>query len=126
MSQNFTLLSTKFMIILVLMYITTGIPFHWTVPHIIIISLFITGTTYILSDLVILPAGGNPAATATDFVLVMIGSWAVGTIVSTGGSIPLLQGPVYAAFAISASEGMILHPLLRKHHLKESGNKSTA
>ncbi|HEX7063545.1 MAG TPA: DUF2512 family protein [Bacillales bacterium] len=125
MPDNFSMLTMKFMMITVLMYITTGIPFHWTVPHILLISLFITGTTYSLSDLVTLPAGGNPAATAVDFVLVLIGSWAVGTIVSTGGAIPLLQGPLYAAIAIAVSEGLILHPLLKKH-LRKAEKGSTA
>ncbi|HEX6922677.1 MAG TPA: DUF2512 family protein [Bacillales bacterium] len=121
-----TLLAIKFVMTTFLMYITTGVLFHWTFSNIVMISLFTTCITFILSDLVILPVGGNAIATSADFVLTLIGSWSIGTIVTGGGTIPLLQGPLCLALVIAVIEWLFFHRLLEKQQPNERRNESTA
>ncbi|HET7577637.1 MAG TPA: DUF2512 family protein [Bacillales bacterium] len=123
--KNFSAIISKYVIVTVLMFATTGILFNWTLGHIMVISMFITGTTYILSDVFILPALGNFPAAVTDFTLSLLGSWAVGTIVTGGGHIPLLQGPLMAATIFTLWEGLFFHRFLEKIQPHES-HQSTA
>ncbi|HET7616316.1 MAG TPA: DUF2512 family protein [Bacillales bacterium] len=110
--KNFMILCTKFLMVTVLLFATAGVFFHWTLPHIIAISLFITAMTYVLSDLVLLPLGGNTAAAIGDFALTLIGSWAIATIVTEGGNIAFSKAPLIAALAVAAFEWLFFHRFL--------------
>ncbi|HDV8361447.1 TPA: YndM family protein [Bacillus cereus] len=58
-------------VLLVILGIFQGI----SIPRVLLISLFLTGTAYLIGDLFILPKYGNAIATMADFGLSFFGIW---------------------------------------------------
>ena len=58
-------------VLLIILSIFQGI----SIPRVLLISLFLTGTAYLIGDLFILPKYGNAIATMADFGLSFFGIW---------------------------------------------------
>ena len=58
-------------VLLIMLSIFQGI----SIPRVLLISLFLTGTAYLIGDLFILPKYGNAIATMADFGLSFFGIW---------------------------------------------------
>ncbi|XLG19498.1 YndM family protein [Bacillus cereus] len=58
-------------VLLIMLSIFQGI----SIPKVLLISLFLTGTAYLIGDLFILPKYGNGIATMADFGLSFFGIW---------------------------------------------------
>ncbi|MEH7459664.1 DUF2512 family protein, partial [Bacillus sp. JJ1127] len=65
----------KYTAISAVLLMISGIFQDVSIPRILLISLLITGTAYLIGDLFVLPKYGNMVATIADFGLSFLGIW---------------------------------------------------
>lgn len=116
-------LTIKFFFVTTILFGIAGMGFGWWPFNIIVTSLFLTGTTYFLVDSVIFPLLGNFGATLTDFALSFIIIWSMGTILSTGGPIPLLATPLGCAVAFAVAEWFFHRHIMTRVSDPQTRNK---
>ncbi|PFJ17613.1 hypothetical protein COD67_17610 [Bacillus cereus] len=75
MMKHIVALLIKYIAITAVLLIILGIFQGISIPRVLLISLFLTGATYLIGDLFILPKYRNPIATIADFGLSFFGVW---------------------------------------------------
>ena len=78
MSRHLTAVIMKFVALTAILYIALGVIMDTPVTDILIMGLVLTAVSYILGDLMILPAAGNSIAVLSDIVLATILLWVLG------------------------------------------------
>ncbi|EEK47210.1 DUF2512 family protein [Bacillus cereus ATCC 10876] len=73
--KHFVALLIKYTAVTAVLLIILGIFQGISIPRVLLISLFLTGTAYLIGDLFILPKYGNAIATMADFGLSFFGIW---------------------------------------------------
>lgn len=73
--KHIVALLIKYTAISAVLLMVLGIFQHVSIPRILLISLLITGTAYLIGDLFVLPKYGNIIATIADFGLSFLGIW---------------------------------------------------
>ncbi|MDA2385827.1 YndM family protein [Bacillus cereus] len=73
--KHIVALLIKYTAITAVLLIILGIFQDISIPRVLLISLFLTGTAYLIGDLFILPKYGNTVATMADFGLSFFGIW---------------------------------------------------
>jgi Protein of unknown function (DUF2512) len=71
----------KFLMSLAVTTIILGLIYNVTFGDILFISILLTGISYFLGDLFILPRYGNTVATIADFGVTFIATWLLGIMV---------------------------------------------
>ncbi len=75
--QSFKALIVKFVMVAVVLWIVLGL-FGFSFGNIVTAAVLLTGVSFIVGDLFILPRYGNAAATITDFILTFGMIWLLG------------------------------------------------
>lgn len=83
---------------------------------IIVTSLLLTGVSYLLGDLIILPLFENWGATIADFVLVFMGVWVLGSLYP--GTIPFPTVAGISSLFIAGGE-YFFHQYMAHHVLRK-------
>lgn len=111
----------KFLFVTILFMLILGFGYQLSFGSIFLISLLLTGTTYLLGDIYILPRFGNLAATVLDFVLLFFGLWIMGNLFI---EIPIRFGMAsfLSALFISIFE-LFFHVYLIRNIIDEKRNK---
>lgn len=91
-----------------------------SIPRILLISLLITGTAYLIGDLFVLPKYGNMIATIADFGLSFLGIWVL-TYFLTDLTRNIGFSIFWSAFLISVVE-IFFHIYMKKAVLQEDEN----
>ncbi|CGG64649.1 Protein of uncharacterised function (DUF2512) [Streptococcus pneumoniae] len=73
--KHFVALLIKYTAVTAVLLVILGIFQGISIPRVLLISLFLTGTAYLIGDLFILPKYGNAIATMADFGLGFFGTW---------------------------------------------------
>ncbi|PEJ10996.1 hypothetical protein CN684_02260 [Bacillus wiedmannii] len=75
MMKHIVALLIKYTAIIAVLLIVLGIFQGISIPRVLLISLFLTGASYLIGDLFILPKYGNMIATMADLGLSFFGIW---------------------------------------------------
>jgi hypothetical protein len=112
-------LGIKFIVISIVLLSILGI-FSGTATfgEIMIISFLVTGVSYILGDLFVLPKLGNVMATIGDFGLSFLSVWALSSIFLEP-TFSILTASFFASIFITLSEA-IIHPYIQSKVLMET------
>ncbi|MEK4031164.1 MULTISPECIES: DUF2512 family protein [Bacillaceae] len=78
MTKHLTALLMKFVALTAILYIALGVIMDTPITDILIMGLVLTVVSYILGDLMILPAAGNSIAVFSDIVLAAVLLWIMG------------------------------------------------
>ena len=76
-------LAIKFIITLIVLFSILGIFNNATISNILLISALVTGVSYIVGDIFILPRFGNLIASIADFGLTFLSVWLLGALLFT-------------------------------------------
>ena len=105
-------LGIKFIVISIVLLSILGIFSETaTLGEILIISFLVTGVSYILGDLYVLPKFGNLMATIGDFGLSFLSVWALSSIFLEP-NFSIVAASLFAALFITFSEALI-HPYIQ-------------
>ncbi|WP_407268618.1 YndM family protein [Radiobacillus sp. PE A8.2] len=107
----------KFLVIAITLLSILAIFNHASITNIIIMSVLVTGVSYVIGDLFILPKLGNLIATIADFGLSFIAVWILGGIVFDTGVVGIVSASLIAAILISCSEALF-HIYMQNRVLK--------
>ncbi|MUV38313.1 uncharacterized protein JNUCC1_02151 [Lentibacillus sp. JNUCC-1] len=118
--NHLKILGIKFIAISVLVLSIFGMTNATTIPNLLLISLIMTVTTYVIGDVLILRTAGNLTATLSDFALLFVGLWLLGNY-SIGTDQPIMALSLTAAFFISFVE-----PFIHRMILEQTEEKTTA
>ncbi|GEL76234.1 YndM family protein [Tenuibacillus multivorans] len=116
--NHFKLLSVKFLVTLVLLYLILGFGYDVAFSNVLMISLAVTLIGY-LGDVFILPRTNNTVATVTDFILAYVVVYFMTDMLTVGGD-------VFTASLISAIGITICEWFYHKYvqnEFKDSGYK---
>lgn len=116
----------KFLMSLAVTTIILGLIYNVTFGDILFISILLTGISYFLGDLFILPRYGNTVATIADFGVTFIATWLLGIMVIER-IIPLGIASFFVALFISLGE-ILFHrymesSILGTHHSQHRNKK---
>lgn len=107
----------KFIMCTAVLWIVLGVLYNVTFGDILTIGLLLTGVSYIVGDLLILPKLGNQSATIADFVLAFFGTWVLGAMLIEH-PIPLVTASFISALLITIGE-YFFHRYMDNHVLDE-------
>ncbi|MDN4524991.1 YndM family protein [Fictibacillus fluitans] len=113
----------KFVMVEVMVYIVLGAAMKVSIGDTLLISLILTIAAYILGDLILFKAFGNPIATISDLVIAFFAIWLVGSLIIEP-NIPLITGSIISAVLIAAGE-WFFHKYMARNvfendHVKEA------
>lgn len=97
------------------LWIILGGVFEVPFADILITSLVLTGASFIIGDLYVLPKIGNIGASMVDFVLALAGIWAIGSILYEG-PIQLGSASLLSAIGIALGE-LLVHWYMKKQFI---------
>ncbi|WP_156288587.1 YndM family protein [Oceanobacillus salinisoli] len=117
-------LGIKFLITAVILYSLLTIFETATLMEILFISLLVTGTAYVIGDLIILPRYGNLIATIADFGLAFAAIWILSAIFIYGAT-PIATVSAFCAFFIAISEALFHIYMNEKVLKKEEDRRDT-
>ena len=104
--KHLIVLGIKFIVTAVLVFSTFGILFNANLFNLFWFTLLVTGISYLIGDLLILPRFGNIIATVADFGLAFFSLWILGSLFLEQG-IPVTLLSLTAAFFIAWGEPFI-------------------
>ncbi|MRH44680.1 DUF2512 family protein [Aquibacillus halophilus] len=110
-------LGIKFIVIAIVLFSILAIFNNASLTNILIISILVTGVSYLIGDLFILRRYGNLIATVADFGLAFISVWLLSTLffqVEYG----IFSASLFIAFFISISEA-IFHMYMQRIVFKQ-------
>ncbi|WP_078544121.1 YndM family protein [Litchfieldia alkalitelluris] len=113
-------LGIKFIVISIVLLSVLTIFSNATIGGVLVISAMVTGVSYIIGDLFILPRLGNMIATIADFGLAFASVWILSAIF-IGTAFPILTASVFAAIFISLGEALF-HAYMQSRVLNEENN----
>ncbi|MFC3883562.1 YndM family protein [Bacillus songklensis] len=121
MMKHVMALIIKFVFIGTVLFSILGIFYNATIVEIFTIVILMTGVSYLVGDLFILPKLGNVAAGIGDFALTFAGVWFLSYFfIET--TLNILVASFFAAFAITAIE-ILFHLFMRNRVLEGSKDK---
>lgn len=99
MSRYLLALVIKFAAVTVILYIALGLFMGTSLMDILIMGVILTAASYVLGDLMILPAAGNSVAVFSDIVLAALLLWVLGNAMdnSAGAFVNALAVSVFLA-----------------------------
>lgn len=103
--EHLKALGIKMIIVTILTFSLFGVFYHVSLGRLFLISLIITGATYLVGDLLLLPRIGNLFATITDFGLAFLLYWGIGNILIEV-SVPIVLASLAASFFFAISESL--------------------
>ncbi|KAB7707825.1 DUF2512 family protein [Bacillus aerolatus] len=103
----------KIVMVTAILFIVLGLIFNMSMTEVLLTSLVVTGTTYLIGDLLIFRSTSNALATTCDFVLAAIMVYVMGAIL-TEHSIPLATAIVLSSIGIAIGE-WFFHMYLAKN-----------
>ncbi|WP_404451774.1 YndM family protein [Virgibacillus necropolis] len=110
-----TALLIKFVLITAVLWFILGVQFEVSFANILITSLVLTGASFIIGDLYVLPKIGNIGASMVDLVLALAGVWAIGSILYAE-PIPLGTASLLSAVGIAIGE-LLVHWYMKKQFI---------
>ena len=112
--KHIVALLIKYTAISAVLLMISGIFQDVSIPRILLISLLITGTAYLIGDLFVLPKYGNMVATIADFGLSFLGIWVL-TYLLTDNNFArnIIASSFWAALFISMIE-VFFHIYMKK------------
>jgi len=109
--KHITVLLIKFISCIIAFAIGLDLFFDATITDILSFSLFVTITSYMLGDRIVLPNWGKAAATVVDFLLVYLSVWIFGSVL-LDNYVQIGWGSILSALIIGAVEVFIHARLL--------------
>lgn len=103
----FSTLLIKFIIMTGVLWVILGLMFEIPFVDILITSLVLTGVSFIVGDLYVLPKIGNVGAAMMDFILTLAGVWALGAFLFEEPSARLGTIALVSAFGIALGEILV-------------------
>lgn len=103
----------KFIIITGTLWVFLGFMFQVSFVNVLITSITLTGASFIIGDLYLLPKIGNIGAAMVDFVLAFGGIWILGSLLFDEPPIRLETISLVSAVAISLGE-ILVHWYINK------------
>lgn len=117
--KHIVALLIKYTAISAVLLMILGIFQDVSIPRILLISLLITGTAYLIGDLFVLPRYGNMIATIADFGLSFLGIWVLTYFLTDIDLTPNIGfSSFWSALLISAVE-IFFHIYMKKAVLHE-------
>ncbi|MFY4777029.1 YndM family protein [Metabacillus sp. RGM 3146] len=116
--KHLTVLIIKFIAAMIAFAVGLDLFFDATIVDILSFSFILTVFSYILGDLIVLPALGNVPAAVVDFVLTYMSVWIFGSVL-LNGYIQIAWGSVISAIIITAVE-VPLHRYLLSNVIKRN------
>lgn len=110
-------LLVKFIIITAVLWTILGFMFEVSFANVLITSIVLTGASFIIGDLYVLPKIGNVGAAMVDFVLALGGIWMLGLFLFDEPSIRLGTISLVSAVGISLGE-ILVHWFMAKQLTK--------
>lgn len=110
-----TALLIKFILTTGVLWVILGAVFEVSFADILITSLVLTGASFIIGDLYILPKIGNVGAAMVDFILALTGVWALGSFLFEG-PIQLVPASLLSAIGIALGE-ILVHWYMKKQFM---------
>ncbi|MBN8251341.1 YndM family protein [Priestia flexa] len=104
--KHISIIIVKFISCMIAFAIGLDLFFDATFVDILSFSAFVTAASYILGDRIILPALGNKAATAFDFILAYMSVWIFGTIL-LNNYMQIAWGSILSATIITGVEVLV-------------------
>lgn len=101
-----TSLLIKFVIMTAVLWLILGGVFGVSFGDMLITSILLTGVSFIIGDLYVLPRIGNVGAAMVDFVLALAGVWVLGSFLFEE-PISLGTASLVAAFGVSIGELLV-------------------
>lgn len=101
--KHITVLLIKFIACIIAFAIGLDLFFDASITEILSFSLFVTVTSYMIGDRIVLPNWGNAAATAVDFLLVYLSVWIFGNVL-LDNYLQIAWGSILSALIIGAAE----------------------
>lgn len=108
--KHSTILLIKFITCVIAFGLGLDLFFEATIIDILSFSLFVTVTSYIVGELIILPQLGKRAATVIDFLLTYISVWLFGSILFES-YLQIAWGSIISAVIITGAE-IFIHLLV--------------
>lgn len=97
-----------------------------SIPRILFISLLITGVSYLIGDLFILPKYGNMVATIADFGLSFVGVWALTYFLTNINLTRNIGASVFLAAVLIGMAEIFFHIYMKKVVLhKDKGSRES-
>ena len=100
MNRHLTAVIMKFVAVTAILYIALGVIMDTPVTDILIMGFVLTAVSYILGDLMVLPAAGNSIAVLSDIVLATLLLWMLGNAMDNSA------GSLVNALAVSVFVGI--------------------
>lgn len=116
--KHFKVLLLKFLLLTVILWLILGVVYDVSFTNIIITSLVLTITSFIIGDLYALPKIGNIGASMVDFTIAVASIFIIGTFLYDEG-IPLASASVLAAIGIALSE-ILVHWYIKKQFVTKN------
>ncbi|WP_226668083.1 YndM family protein [Metabacillus litoralis] len=110
--KHSTLLLIKFITCVIAFGLGLDLFFEATIVDILSFSLFVTVTSYIVGELIILPQLGKRAAAVVDFLLTYLSVWVFGSILFES-YLQIAWGSIISALLITAAE-IFIHLLVEE------------
>ncbi|ASN06454.1 YndM family protein [Virgibacillus necropolis] len=110
-----TALVIKFILTTGVLLMILGAVFEVSFADILITSLVLTGASFIIGDLYVLPKIGNVGAAMVDFALALAGVWVLGSFLFEG-PIPLGSASLLSAIGIAIGE-LLVHWYMKKQFM---------
>lgn len=108
-----TTLLIKFILMTGVLWVILGLMFEVPFADILITSIVLTGASFIIGDLYVLPKIGNVGAAMIDFVLALAGVWLLGSFLFDEPSVRLGTVSLVSAIGISLGE-LLVHWYIKK------------
>jgi hypothetical protein len=105
----------KFIMVTAILWLILGGMFEVSIENIFIISILLTGVSYVVGDLYVLPKFGNTAATIADFGLAFAGIWVLGSLLFE--QTDDLAGAALISAAVVAIGELFFHRYMKKQVL---------
>ncbi|HEK9099547.1 YndM family protein [Bacillus pfraonensis] len=120
--KHIVALLIKYTAISAVLLMILGIFQDVSIPRILLISLLITGTAYLIGDLFVLPKYGNMVATIADFGLSFLGIWVLTYLLTDNNFVRnIVASSFWAALLIGVIE-VFFHIYMKKAVLHENND----
>ncbi|MFC4323567.1 YndM family protein [Litchfieldia salsa] len=103
--KHLVALGIKFGVISIVLLSVLSIFTYATISGILVISLLVTGVSYVLGDLFILPRFGNLVATIADFGLAFLSVWFLSSFFIEA-TFPIITASFFIAIFITLTEAL--------------------
>ncbi|QQK77275.1 YndM family protein [Salicibibacter cibarius] len=107
----------KLLMITLMLWVFLGVFGGISLANILLVSVLLTGVSFLVGDLYVLKNFGNTLATVVDFVFIWVGLWALGAALFPFEGLVLYC--ITSAFFIAAGEGFF-HLYMEKIVLTET------